>query len=81
MSALPEAFVERMAAQLGNELPAFLAAMDEPAQRGVRMNPLKPAALPDLLEPVPWQPGGFYLEAASTLGSTILHEAGACYLQ
>ena len=54
MNALPEVFIDRMAAQLGDELPAFLTAMEQPALRGVRRNQLKPAELPDLLEPVPW---------------------------
>lgn len=83
MSALPQAFVERMAAQLGEELPAFLAAMDAPYQRGIRVNPLKPtdAAVPGLLEPVPWASTGYYLVNESNAGALPLHEAGAYYLQ
>ena len=57
MSALPEAFVERMSQVLGAELPAFLEAMEGPYQRGIRMNPLKhtDAPVPGILSPVPWE--------------------------
>lgn len=85
MTNLPKEFVDRMAAQLGDELPAFLRTYDEPYQRGIRMNPYKPVSreqLPEgLLEPVPWEPSGRYLSLASKAGAEILHEAGAWYLQ
>ena len=85
MNSLPKAFVDRMAAQLGDELPAFLRTYDEPYQRGVRLNPLKPvdaAHLPEgVLEAVPWEPTGRYLSLESKAGVDILHEAGAWYLQ
>ena len=38
----PEAFLARMAGQLGDELPDFLRALEEPWRRGIRFNPLKP---------------------------------------
>ena len=41
-AALPQAFVAEMAEQLGAELPAFLRSYEEPARRGLRLNPLKP---------------------------------------
>lgn len=87
MISLPEAFVTRMAEQLGDELPAFLRSYDEPYTRGIRLNPAKPIAaeaLPEGLgDPVPWAQaeGGFYLSVDSTAGATVLHEAGAYYLQ
>lgn len=83
MNAWPEAFLERMAGQLGDELPAFLRACQEPYQRGIRLNPLKRAEElpPGLLEPVPWAPEGYYLTMDSTAGALPLHEAGAWYLQ
>ncbi len=85
MNTLPQAFIDRMAAQLGDELPAFLRTYDEPFQRGIRLNPMKGVAaedLPDgLLERVPWEPTGYYLSADSRAGAEILHEAGAWYLQ
>ncbi len=85
MNSLPKAFIDRMAEQLGSELPAFLRTYEEPWQRGIRLNPMKPvdaAHLPEgMLEPVPWEPTGFYLTQASKAGADILHEAGAWYLQ
>ena len=44
MSNLPQAFVDRMAEQLGDELPAFLRTYEEPYQRGIRLNPMKAVA-------------------------------------
>ena len=85
MNKLPQAFVDRMAVQLGEELPAFLRTYEEPYQRGIRFNPHKPVAaanLPEgLLESVPWEPSGYYLSMDSKAGAEILHEAGAWYLQ
>jgi len=83
---LPEAFVRRMQEQLGPDAAAYFAAMEEPWHRGLRLNPRKP--LPethplraDLLEPVPWHEGGWYLSNESLLGAHPLHEAGAYYIQ
>ncbi|MBQ8149406.1 MAG: RsmB/NOP family class I SAM-dependent RNA methyltransferase [Clostridia bacterium] len=83
---LPEAFVRRIQEQLGPDAAAYFAAMEKPWHRGLRLNPMKP--LPedhplhgDLLEPVPWQEGGWYLSNDSLLGAHPLHEAGAYYIQ
>lgn len=83
MNPWPEAFLARMAGQLGDELPAFLRACEEDYQRGIRLNPLKTAReRPDgLLEPVPWAQDGFYLAIDDPAGAVPLHEAGAWYLQ
>ena len=85
MNKLPQAFVDRMAVQLGEELPAFLRTYEEPYQRGLRMNPHKlvdASHLPEgLLESVPWESTGHYLSMDSKAGAEILHEAGAWYLQ
>ena len=85
MNSLPQAFIDRMAAQLGDELPAFLRTYEEPYHRGIRLNPLKPveaSRLPEgLSAPVPWEPTGYYLPLESKAGADILHEAGAWYLQ
>ena len=85
MNQLPKVFVDRMAAQLQDELPAFLRTYEEPYQRGIRLNPLKAVDgthLPEgLLEAVPWEPTGHYLSLDSKAGADILHEAGAWYLQ
>ena len=74
--ALPKAFLERMAAQLGKELPAFLHSYTEPYCRGIRLNPLKPTAKefwPEgVLEPVPWEPSAHYLTVESDAGADVL---------
>ena len=84
MNKLPEAFLNRISRQLGNELPAFLAAMKEPAARGIRYNPLKPdgrGVYPPPEERIPWEKNGWYLPENRIPGITIWHEAGAFYLQ
>ena len=83
MRGLPEAFIARMAQRLGDELPQFLQAMDEPYKRGIRLNPMKPvdAPIPGMLDPVPWETCGRYLTLDSQAGAIALHEAGAYYLQ
>ena len=85
MNHLPQAFVDRMAVQLGDELPAFLRTYEEPYQRGIRLNPHKPVATADLpaglQDAVPWEQSGYYLSMDSKAGADVLHEAGAWYLQ
>ena len=85
MNSLPQAFIDRMAAQLGDELPAFLHTYEEPSHRGIRFNPCKPVgaqALPEgLLDAVPWEAAGRYLTQESRAGAEVLHEGGAWYLQ
>ena len=81
---LHEAFVNRMRAQLGDGLTAFLHALDEPPLRGIRLNPMKQTeatARYTREDPIPWQEKAWYLEAESEAGSSFLHEIGAYYIQ
>ena len=81
---LPEAFLARMQQQMGDELPAFLRAMEQPAVRGIRFNPLKgtdETYYPDISGKIPWETDGWYLPDDAKPGNTVLHEAGAFYLQ
>ena len=80
---LPEAFLERMKNQLGEEYPAFLASMERPRAVALRFNPLKGEApdLPFVKEPVPWEPMGYYYDPDSRPGLHPYHEAGVYYLQ
>ena len=81
---LPEAFCEKMEALLGDEYPAFLAALDRPRAVGLRLNPLKtdnPPPLPFGLVPVPWEPTGFCYDAETRPGLHPYHDAGLYYLQ
>ena len=80
----PKDFTDRMRQQLGDELPAFLLALEEPAPRGIRLNPLKPAeAVSGFVagKPILGETNGFNLDTESEAGSSILHEAGAFYIQ
>jgi NOL1/NOP2/sun family putative RNA methylase len=84
MSNLPEAFVKRMQSQLGNELPAFLHAMDETPIRGIRINPLKSTSATACFtcsDPVLWEKNSWYLPEGSEAGSSAIHIAGAFYIQ
>lgn len=83
MTALPQAFLERMAARLGDAYPAFLASYDAPYMRGIRFNPLKPCTElpPGIEDSVLWEANGHYLSLDSPAGKLPLHEAGAYYLQ
>jgi len=80
---LPEAFLERIKHQLGDEYEAFLASLERPRAVALRFNPLKgeTPALPFVLENVPWEPRGFYYDPESRPGLHVYHEAGVYYLQ
>jgi len=74
---LPEDFVKRMAFR-----PTLAEVMmQEPLPTALRLNPLKKAALPWKLAPVPWCPTGFYVPPEIRPGIHPLHDAGAYYLQ
>ena len=80
---LPEAFLNRMEAQLGPEFPAFLASLERPRAVALRFNPLKGAApkLPFVGDPVPWEPMGYYYDPQARPGLHVYHESGVYYLQ
>jgi 16S rRNA C967 or C1407 C5-methylase (RsmB/RsmF family)/NOL1/NOP2/fmu family ribosome biogenesis protein len=70
------------------EADALAAALERPAARGLRLqhDRIDLATLRALvdwrLEPLPWTPHGYLLEAGDDApGATPLHEAGAFYLQ
>ncbi len=80
---LPEAFLERMKIQLGEEYPAFLDSLERPRAVALRFNPLK-GAKPQLSfvdSGVPWEPMGYYYDPAARPGLHPYHEAGVYYLQ
>ncbi|MBQ2785206.1 MAG: RsmB/NOP family class I SAM-dependent RNA methyltransferase [Oscillospiraceae bacterium] len=81
---LPEAFLNRMQQQLGDEYHAFLESLERPRAVALRFNPLKCDSIPCLpfvQTPVPWEPMGFYYDPASRPGLHPYHEAGVYYLQ
>ena len=80
---LPEAFLQRMQAQLGPEYEAFLNSLERPRAVALRFNPLKGErpSLPFVGEPVPWEPEGVYYDSEARPGLHVYHEAGVYYLQ
>ncbi len=80
---IPEAFLQRMKAQLGAEYPAFLESLERPRAVALRFNPLKGEmpSLPFVGEPVPWESMGHYYDPEARPGLHPYHEAGVYYLQ
>ena len=80
---LPQAFLERMQLQLGDEYAEYLKSLERPRAVALRFNPLKGSApeLPFVKEPVPWEAQGFYYDPDSRPGLHVYHEAGVYYLQ
>lgn len=80
---LPEAFLQRMEAQLGSEYAAFLESLERPRAVALRFNPMKGErpVLPFVGAPVPWEPEGFYYDPETRPGLHVYHEAGVYYLQ
>ena len=80
---LPEAFLNRMQKQLGQEFPDFLESLERPRAVALRFNPMKGTrpTLPFTRESVPWEPEGFYYDPESRPGLHPYHEAGVYYLQ
>ena len=80
---LPEAFLTRMRAQLGDEFQPYLASLERPRAVALRYNPLKGPApsLPFTGEGVPWEPNGYYYDPEARPGLHPYHDAGVYYLQ
>ncbi len=79
---LPEAFLTRMAGQLGPEYPEYLASLQHPRAVALRFDPQKSQpALPFVQENVPWEPMGYYYDPEARPGLHPYHEAGVYYLQ
>ena len=80
---LPEAFLNRMKKQLGDEYPAYMASLERPRAVALRFNPLKGEipVLPFVRDPVPWAKHGYYYDPESRPGLHPFHEAGVYYLQ
>ena len=88
MANLPEAYLARMKAQLGEaDLAAYLRAMDEHPRRALRVNLLKTAPEPFVnmadfpLSPTGLLPESFFFEDDVAIGRHPLHAAGLCYVQ
>ncbi len=81
---IPSEFLTRMEGMLGPEYPDFLASLDRPLQKGLRMSRKKQLSgkdLPFSLTPVAWAQQGFHYDASQRPGKHPYHEAGLYYLQ
>ena len=80
---LPQAFLDRIEMQLGEEYPQFLQSLELPRAVALRFNPLKGEmpVLPFVKAPVPWEPMGYYYDPEARPGLHPFHEAGVYYLQ
>ena len=86
---LPEAFVARMKAMLGDACDIFLASYEKERALGLRVNTMKVPAAEFAgqnqalfsLRPVSWCREGFYYDRESRPGRHPYHEAGVYYIQ
>ncbi len=80
-------FLEQMKELLGDEYEQYLAVLDQPAGRGIRVNTLKTTAdelfeLADLtVQKSPFADNGYYVKAESSLGRMNAYKAGLFYVQ
>ncbi len=83
---IPEAFLIRMRALLGDEYEAFLTSLEESSVRALRVNTLKAEAstvmdaLDTELLPLPYADDG-YVFSYEKIGNHPLHHAGGFYVQ
>lgn len=80
---LPEAFLEQMQQQLGEESAQLVAALMEQSPTAIRLHPAKPADISHLPveAPVPWCSQGRYLSERPVFAADPLWHAGAYYVQ
>ena len=80
---LPQAFLDRVKTQLGDEYEEFLRSLERPRAVALRFNPLKGTApgMEFTRESVPWEPMGYYYDPQARPGLHPYHEAGVYYLQ
>lgn len=83
---LPKRFQERMMALLGEDYPAFEAALEKENVKGCRINPLK-CSDDEILSrmgypKIPYAKNGYYLpKDTEGIGNTPYHHSGAIYVQ
>ena len=87
MIRLPEDFLSRMRAQLGDEFDSFYESYQAPRRSGLRVNTLKcapeqfPRIAPGDWEPIPWVHNGYFVPEGTRMGASPLYAAGVFYLQ
>jgi len=78
---LPDAFVDRMKQQLGDEAEYFFLALSQPSPTSIRLNHLKGRSGFKELEQVPWCENGFYLQERPRFHLDPHWHGGAYYVQ
>lgn len=78
---LPEAFVQQMQEQLGQDWPAFYNALASPPPVSIRWNSLKNLLSQENYEGVKWNANGVYLPERPVFTLDPLLHAGAYYVQ
>lgn len=82
LGALPDPFIRRMRAELGDEEAGRLFdALDEDAGVSIRFNSAKPVGFSDVMRPVEWCSSGFYLDRRPRFILDPLLHAGVYYVQ
>ena len=88
MGKWPEKFLSEIKEILHDEYDAFLRAMDEESLSVLRINPRRENAfneserfLSKPLEAVQWENLGYYADSETRPGASLLHAAGAFYMQ
>ena len=84
---LPQEFIDRMRALLGDEFESFLNTYSQPRHYGLRVNTLK-ISVEDYIEligkqpeRIPWTKDGFYYEQDQSPGKHPYYYAGLYYIQ
>ena len=83
---IPEKFLERMQALLGDEFAAFEQALNAPNVRALRVNKIKTNSekliplLPFSVPPLPFAPDAYYAPE-DKVGALAAHHAGMFYMQ
>ena len=87
ITALPQAFLERMKDMLKDDYDAFLAAYDQPRTYGLRVNTAKISCeefekiVPFEVKKIPWIPNGYFYNEEIRPSRCPLYQAGLYYLQ
>lgn len=84
---LPEEFLIRMQAMLGDDFPAFLDSYQQPRTFGLRVNTAKISCqefekiVPFPVAPIPWITNGYFYPEDIRPSKCALYQAGLYYLQ
>jgi 16S rRNA C967 or C1407 C5-methylase (RsmB/RsmF family)/NOL1/NOP2/fmu family ribosome biogenesis protein len=78
---LPEKFLERIKSQPYIDSEGLTAALQQPAEQSVRLNPRKWHSPVTGYERVPWEPDGYYLPGKPLFAPDPLFHAGVYYPQ